>query len=119
MKEGWMKQLVIVCGLLGCCAYAAVVSAQRQRGFMAYGPVDVSCGGLLSDTREEYRWWVMGFVSGAGREFNLKDGDLAKTDTKAIDAWIVNYCRSNPLDTIEIATIKLVDELKARAAPRP
>jgi hypothetical protein len=57
--------------------------------------------------------WVLGFVSGANT-FNVNAELLERVDAPAIDAWVDNYCRSNPLENVYDAVVALVKELLSR-----
>lgn len=107
-KSWWLACSLVV--------YSAVmVTGQRPQNFMAYGPTTQSCGTFSArdqDSRRTFEWWVLGFVSGAGRE---SEEPFEKTDSAALEAWIAKYCVDHPLDPFTTAAIKLVDELKARA----
>jgi hypothetical protein len=51
----------------------------------------------------------MGWLGAAGY-YNVQ-GKLRVTDANAITAWVDKYCREHPLDGIDIASARLVDEL--------
>jgi hypothetical protein len=44
--------------------------------------------------------------------------DRPEVDYAALMAWMVNYCKAHPLDTVQVAAFKLVRELEAKAAKR-
>ena len=62
--------------------------------------------------------WIQGFISSynqfvyTGRN---PDGIFGSVDSKSIAAWMDNYCRAKPLDTVYQGTLVLVEELKRRA----
>ncbi|HET7832130.1 MAG TPA: hypothetical protein VFK88_04110 [Gallionella sp.] len=62
--------------------------------------------------------WIQGFISSynqyvySGKNPN---GIFGSADSNALAAWMDNYCRANPLDTVYRGTLVLVDELKGRA----
>jgi hypothetical protein len=60
--------------------------------------------------------WSLGFVS-AFNAYQLKQSeDVSKgTNNAGLLAWLDNYCRANPLDTISRATDALVLELLKRS----
>ncbi len=65
--------LVVIVGLLVQHSHRA--TAAQDGGFMAYGPTDQSCGTLVAlvhEQRQVYDWWILGFVSGAGRMIALE-----------------------------------------------
>ena len=53
--------------------------------------------------------WVQGFISG----YNMATSkDVGKgIDTPAIDLWLLNYCKANPLKYIDEAATALITEL--------
>ena len=58
--------------------------------------------------------WVAGWLSGRNNEDGTTDF-LVGTDFDGLMAWIDNYCRSNPLDTVGTAALRLTTELLSRA----
>lgn len=62
--------------------------------------------------------WIQGFISSynqfvyTGRNPN---GIFGSADHNSIAAWMDNYCRQNPLETVYKGTLVLVEELKRRA----
>jgi hypothetical protein len=102
-----------------CCLIGRTV----QAGEWIFGMgVSTSCGVWTQAERDEIkvrRWeseqWVFGLLSGVnvaqtGPDF-LKD-----TDATALVTWINNYCRKNPLDKLDLAAQKLIQELMTRAS---
>jgi len=86
--------------------------------------VNKTCGAWTAERRSSSHggtalWmglasWTLGFLSG----LNVKPDEvdfLVPTDTNAIWAWIDNYCRAHPLDTVIVAAHELSDELRRRA----
>jgi hypothetical protein len=61
--------------------------------------------------------WLEGALSQANMFVRMTDGTdiLQGADDIALIAWIGNYCRQHPLDTVAIATLKLIRELRQRA----
>jgi len=89
------------------------VSAQRKPGDTVYGPGTRSCGKWLAEKNDPGAHfintaWVLGFISGIG----YLGRELKQTDSHAIDAWIDNYCRSNPLSDIADVSGALARELR-------
>jgi hypothetical protein len=62
-----------------------------------------------------WKGWVLGFVSGANVYADNPEIFSRQLDAPAIYAWIDNYCRSNPLESVYAASISLVRELLHRA----
>lgn len=61
--------------------------------------------------------WVLGYLS-AFNNFVSADGDLtARTSVDEITAWIDDYCRAKPLDTVAGATTALISQLAAPEVP--
>ena len=62
--------------------------------------------------------WIQGFISSYNHYVKTgqnQNGIFGSADGKSIAAWMDNYCRANPLDSVYMGTIVLVDELKRRA----
>ena len=102
-------------------AIAAVVLALSTnaygRGIIGDG--GQSCGAWTEErardsrSSEYMKVWVLGYVSGVNMHMgdnypNIIGGGV---DASAIWAWIDNYCRAHPLEIIQGAAIKLVEEL--------
>jgi hypothetical protein len=96
-----------------------------------YGAGTRSCGEWLKSRADQnksfeyqYQSWIDGFLSGV----NLMGTDLPDVlgtypATKPIDAvafyaWIDNYCRQNPLNSLVTATAALRLELAKRLQPK-
>jgi hypothetical protein len=47
--------------------------------------------------------WLLGYLSGIGSESVSGTDPLKSMDAEAVFAWVDNYCRAHPLDTIERA----------------
>jgi hypothetical protein len=97
--------------LVVLCAAATQVSAGMAT---TYGTGVESCGKWLASSNEltTRAWavsWVLGFLTAAG-VYDVR-GELRKTDSDAIAAWVDNYCRDKPLDHIADAATALVDAL--------
>lgn len=58
--------------------------------------------------------WVLGFLSGLNN--GVRGGDqLAKVNSRdQIFVWVDNYCRTNPLSDLRIASYELFAELQNR-----
>jgi hypothetical protein len=61
--------------------------------------------------------WVVGFVSGANMFTENDIIDRPEVDYAALMAWMDNYCKAHPLDTVQVAALS-VRELEAKAAKR-
>jgi hypothetical protein len=58
--------------------------------------------------------WIAGYVSAGNGEWSatmakkgIKSDLLKDTDAVALEAWVVNYCSSHPLEFLGTAAIKL------------
>lgn len=82
-----------------------------------------SCG-VWSDTigrpaHNEYGGWVLGFISAFNVLALSTNGDVGKTtDAEGMLGWIDRYCTAHPLDQIETATMRLIEELQRRSGAR-
>jgi hypothetical protein len=98
-----------------------VLSTNAHGGTTYFGAGVNSCGSWTeewardSQRLELWKAWVLGFVSGAN--IYAEHGDFLRgpVDAPAIYAWINNYCRAHPLESLRDAAIELVGELLRRA----
>ena len=104
----WLALAVFVC--------STPVSAKH-----IVGEGQVSCGAWVqvgpSDTMKQ---WVFGYLSAMNAHGKMPTDEdiLTGLDAGALTQWISNFCRANPLSTIEGATLRLIIELGNRADPR-
>jgi hypothetical protein len=108
MKSVCAVALIILCGM-GTQVAAGTATV--------YGAGTESCGKwIASSTNPGIRaWevsWVLGWLTAAG--YYRVAGDLKETDSDAIAAWVDNYCRANPLDTVGTAATGLIKTLAER-----
>ena len=109
-------RLLIVAALL-----AASASAEA---YMRYGHGNESCGEWTqiqkgSDSSAAAQW-VLGWISAAGyyavsKGMDNASGALVTIDSVAIVAWVDDYCRRKPLNTVAHAAEAAVKELAKRA----
>ena len=61
--------------------------------------------------------WVTGYLSGANEISQGPDflTERTGTSTSAIEGWIDNYCKANPLDSMAIAAAALKTDLQTRS----
>jgi hypothetical protein len=91
--------------------------APRQFFYMGHN----SCGEWLEERaighgNQAYEGWILGFLTGANA---FSDEDfLEQTDSHSVWAWVDNYCRAQPLDSLAQAVIKLRHELIGRLRHR-
>ena len=103
--------LVVVLGLLSNDVFASPIK----------GAGAVTCGTYLQSRKDE-TWntevnWMLGFISSVNHylyEGENEDGVFGNADVDALGAWMENYCRENPLDSVYAGTVLLVDELIER-----
>jgi hypothetical protein len=94
-------------------AIGAVIEARART--MIGGSASTSCGAWTTERSHlipgvpvgpeyinamEDESWVLGFLSGIGFANQNGDDPLSGVDTDGIWAWVDNYCRDHPLDTI-------------------
>ncbi len=80
---------------------------------MIYGAGTKSCGSwtrersteVMSPLRVNMEAWILGFLTGAGWMEQL---ELGEGDAEGKFAWIDNYCKAKPLDSIDSAAAGLV-----------
>ena len=63
--------------------------------------------------------WVLGFITAFNRYALVTDRNVALgTNADGMVAWIDNYCRAHPLDSIATTAENLTGELQARSRAR-
>ncbi len=98
----------------------STIAADDAGIFTIMGSGTKSCGTIAKD-HEEDRWskvidsaWVNGYIT-SYNNYEHTGEDVAKgIDAAAIDLWIYNYCKENPLDNLHDATRELVNEFVKR-----
>lgn len=112
------KRLCLVALLLALMPGLDTSAGQTDGSFRIYGEGLSSCGEWVSERSANRRTamvdgaWVLGFVSGVG--WSGVRGNLKRTDTAGIEAWMDSYCRANPLKNLAEAAGALVDELATK-----
>jgi hypothetical protein len=102
--------------LLTLVLIGALCLSSYSYAYRAYGDGAVnSCGNWIEVRKTPNTWeglvvqaWVSGFVSGYGFSGNT----LKETDVNAILAWVDNYCKEKPLDTVAEAAEMLIFEMQ-------
>jgi hypothetical protein len=112
---------------LAVAALSIQASAQPMGSKLVFGQGMNSCGGWTQARQSRSAsaglsaQWVAGYLSGLNVEstsLDPRDDPLLGTDFDGLMAWIDNYCRSHPLESIAIAADKLMDELRERVQRR-
>ncbi len=119
-----MKALLGAAALLAL-SLPAPVPAQGQRVpvNIYWGNEDASCNAWAKSAgnkaiRTYYEFWVRGFVSGhnfGNPAEQVKDGAMPASD--ALYQYLDEYCRENPTLSFTGGAIRLVEQLRAPAAP--
>ena len=107
--------------LAGVCLIVMALTAQASaQNRLIFGEGLTSCG-TWTQARQAgtvkaglAAQWVAGWLSGRNRQDGSPDF-LVGTDFDGLMAWIDNYCRSNPLDSVGTAAFRLTTELQSRA----
>jgi hypothetical protein len=95
--------------VLACLVVMTDLSASSNRAaaFSLIGPGVASCGTWTAHRRNQGavpsladQAWVVGFLSGIGYVGRNAADPLNDVDAEAVWAWVDNYCKVNPLDTI-------------------
>ena len=99
--------------------------------YLMHGAGAVSCGtfvqaenGTVYDavgTRGDMLAWAQGYLSFYNRHTEDVYDIYGYTDTKGIEVWLYNFCRSNPLQHFADALEALIKQLYSRriiSAPR-
>lgn len=83
-----------------------------------------TCGDYIADEKKSdematlYIIWLQGSLSATNAAMQATRGrweDIPSADT--LKLWLHNHCRSNPLDQIFTASVKLFQELDAQQYP--
>jgi hypothetical protein len=89
-----------------------------SRNIMVVGVGTNSCGNWTKERRTksvtsfEYGQWVLGYVSAINSHVLEHDAHVAKgIDNVGLLAWLDNYCKLHPLDTIDEAGSQLIIEV--------
>jgi hypothetical protein len=90
-------------------------SAEAQpQTFAIMGLGTASCGSWTAARRSGqalgYEQWTVGFAAGTASALGPSKGfdPLRGLDANAVWAWIDNYCRVHPLETVETAAFQFV-----------
>jgi hypothetical protein len=109
-----MKSKLFAAAMVAACVSIATAD---DRPVHITGPIQNSCGTWTqmrnTQQAQAYEYWVLGFLSGA----NFHEGNtdfLQGLDINAAKAWMDNYCRAKPLDTLTVAMVALMQELMDR-----
>jgi hypothetical protein len=115
-KEMRFAVLVVVLIVFGPAAQASSTMAS------IWGVGHESCGTWIADGsngafRDKDVQWILGYVSAYNRFVLAVDRDVTKglVDGLGLIAWVDNYCTTHPLDQIEPAASRLIDELRRRS----
>lgn len=108
----------IAAGVLSLMLFGAGGALAADRGVNVKYMGETSCGAWRHDLRHDdirkaaVLNWVLGFLS--GRAMDSGRDVLAMTDQASISAWLDNYCRANPLESVVTASFELERELDRR-----
>ena len=108
--------------VLGFAIASTLATGAFAQTRMVYGAGMVSCGEWQQyrssgDKPNSYQAqaWIDGFLSGYNSAGEGPDFLTPKPSSIAYYAWVDNYCRERPLDTLALAIFALKKELAARA----
>jgi hypothetical protein len=117
---------VFVTSMIAFASGSAVASDGR---FVLWGVGNDSCAVFLQEkSRASPKFssqinWIAGFVSAGNGEWSatmakkgIKSDLLKDTDPVALEAWVVNYCSSHPLEYLGTAAAKLEQTLLERVS---
>jgi hypothetical protein len=112
-KSGWSDGRVPLMISLAVVLLSALSASAEAADYHQIGLGGVSSCGSWTEARSNnqatpsaYGQWVVGFLSGIGYEGAPQFGadPLLGMDADGVWAWIDNYCRDHPIDTIAAAT---------------
>jgi hypothetical protein len=109
----YAMKFILLLLLLLSTSVSRAVDLGSGHTLMGFG--NNSCGTWTDERRRNVsagaHSWVLGFLTA----YNLYEhdaGNVSKgTDAKGLFAWIDNYCRDNPLENLETATVRLIEYL--------
>lgn len=83
--------------------------------YTEFGIGNHSCGEWLTGRQDKTYYamgqWMLGWVSSAGY-YGMR---LRRTDAAAMSAWMDNFCREHPLDSLGVGVRALIKALKEDA----
>ncbi|AZO23885.1 hypothetical protein EJ070_26515 [Mesorhizobium sp. M1E.F.Ca.ET.045.02.1.1] len=111
-----MRTLVLTAHLLLAGSMSAEALEYRLFGFGVS-----SCGKWVSSAEDPimrlgYLSWILGYVSAVNttetrqQRWHL-DEALRRTDADALELWMTNYCKANPLKQVSEGAEALIREL--------
>ena len=117
---------VFVTGVIVFASGSALASDGR---FVLWGVGNDSCAVFLQEkARASTKYWsqinwIAGYMSAGNGEWSatmakkgIKSDLLKESDPVALEAWVVNYCGSHPLEYLGTAAVKLEQTLLERAS---
>lgn len=123
VREEEMRATAITLLVLGTLSTPAFSNQVRV---LAYG--GQSCGDWTKERHSNsgaavaMESWTLGYITGFnayGLPDTVATADVSgNASSEALFAWLDNYCRANPLDTLHVATDKLINELLGRLQPQ-
>ena len=96
----------------------SIQPAFAQEKFKIGGAGALSCGKFLEQTDNSFAedlhiQWAQGFLSGLNAGAQLAGADMVLLpDAESIWAYLINYCRQNPLQTPFTGNLALYRELQ-------
>ncbi|MFO1349127.1 MAG: hypothetical protein U1F12_11180 [Pseudomonadales bacterium] len=95
-------------------------SLDKNGNFRALGAGTKSCGAFVEDYQED-GWgklinsaWVGGYFTAINEHLYLGENVANETDSAARNLLIYNYCKQNPLDSLQSATSYIFKLLLSR-----
>ena len=110
-----MTRLTIAGAVVAAALVAAAASIQGQGDppMYTFGVGRATCADWNTGRNQPeffvYASWVNGFLSGV----SFVGGQIRPVDGNAIEQWMDNYCRNNPLVSLRNASVQLALELRA------
>jgi len=120
-----LSLLTATCALVLSCGISFAASDR----YIVWGAGHDSCGRFVQEQVKKSRRyyaqisWIAGFTSAGSGEWRAVaakagfDSDLLKgTDFAALETWLVNYCKANPLENLGRAAVELQKKLLERVS---
>lgn len=101
------------------CIVLSVIATSALAGPIK-GPGATTCGQWVEDRKKtgahySQLSWIQGFISSYNHYLDShKDpnGIFGIADSNSVTVWMDNYCQKNPLNTVYLGTVELIEELK-------
>lgn len=95
------------------CMAVPLNAAQKYSGEIVVGPGAATCGKYFSENQKmksSFFFWAQGYLTAIFWAME-SSSILAQKDPEALNLWLDNFCKDNPLKSYHEAVKALVKEL--------